>query len=95
MISKSSVVKLREDVKTVRYVDKMGLFSLATGASITVNITGAHCVELADGRRTVEEIAETLAKEFKTNKSVDDIIEDVIRFFTNLHSKGFVEVLNE
>jgi pyrroloquinoline quinone biosynthesis protein D len=76
-------LKLRHDAGRGRWI------LLAPERILTPDETAVSVLKLCDGKRTVEEIAETLAKDYAA--PVDVIRNDVIELLQGLADKGYVK----
>jgi pyrroloquinoline quinone biosynthesis protein D len=76
-------LKLRHDAGRGRWL------LLAPERILTPDETAVSVLKLCDGKRTVEEIAETLAKEYAA--PLDVIRNDVIELLQGLADKGYVK----
>jgi pyrroloquinoline quinone biosynthesis protein D len=76
-------LKLRNDPGRGRWV------LLAPERVLTPDQTAVAVLKLCDGQRTVEEIAETLAKEYSA--PVETIATDVLDLLQGLADKGYIK----
>ncbi|HEY8277464.1 MAG TPA: pyrroloquinoline quinone biosynthesis peptide chaperone PqqD [Methyloceanibacter sp.] len=76
-------LKLRNDPGRGRWV------LLAPERVLTPDQTAVAVLKLCDGQRTVEEIAETLAKEYSA--PVEIIAKDVLDLLQGLADKGYIK----
>ena len=76
-------LKLRNDPGRGRWV------LLAPERVLTPDQTAVAVLKLCDGQRTVEEIAENLAKEYSA--PVETIAKDVLELLQGLADKGYVK----
>ena len=76
-------LKLRHDAGRGRWV------LLAPERILTPDEIAVAVLKLCDGKRTVEEIAETLAKEYAA--PVDVILKDVTELLQGLADKGYIK----
>jgi pyrroloquinoline quinone biosynthesis protein D len=76
-------LKLRHDAGRGRWI------LLAPERVLTPDDTAVAVLKLCDGKRTVEEIAETLAKEYSA--PVETIAKDVLDLLQGLADKGYIK----
>ena len=76
-------LKLRHDAGRGRWV------LLAPERILTPDVTAVAVLKLCDGKRTVEEITEALAKDYAA--PVDVIRKDVLELLQGLADKGYIK----
>ncbi len=74
-IAKSDVVTRESDGELVVVMPDQGKF-------VVLNATGSRVLQLADGQRTLRDIAQTIAAEF--NADVSLVEQDVLQFAASL-----------
>ena len=86
MISVSSVLKPRDDLR-YRIIDGEAVVVRQEAAELIVlNETGARILELLDGARSVAHIVDTMAQEFQVSRA--DLERDVLSFVQELAELG-------
>lgn len=72
--------------------ENLVLYTATDNRIIVLNQTAAFIWKLADGEKTVEEIADELVREYE-NVAREKALKDVHRVIQNLESKGLVTVV--
>jgi len=85
-----SIPKRNENVSWKEFGTDGILLNLVTGDYFDVNETGLLIWDQADGRKTVNGIAEEVAARFAVR--TEDLARDVIEFLQELAGKGLVSV---
>lgn len=83
LILDPDVVTRKEDGKTI-------LFHSGTGSVSFANQTGAFILEQLDGKRTLNEVLQSMAKEFEID-DVNNAREELLDFVEKLIAVRFVE----
>jgi coenzyme PQQ biosynthesis protein PqqD len=86
MPSLDDVLVTSERVVTREAEDELVVVLPEKGKFVVLNATGAEMVQLADGERTLGEIAAEIAERFDTD--LDRVQTDVLKFAQDLTSRG-------
>jgi coenzyme PQQ biosynthesis protein PqqD len=86
MPSLDDVLVTSERVVTREAEDELVVVLPEKGKFVVLNATGAEMVQLADGERTLGEIAVEIAERFDTD--LDRVQTDVLKFAQDLTSRG-------
>jgi coenzyme PQQ biosynthesis protein PqqD len=86
MPSLDDVLMTSERVVTREAEDELVVVLPEKGKFVVLNATGAEMVQLADGERTLGEIAVEIAERFDTD--LDRVQTDVLKFAQDLTSRG-------
>lgn len=85
-------IKVEPSVQWNRDVDRMLIFSSETGEFLETDMVGARIVELANGKRTIEEVVSIIRKEFKDCPDNAVLVSDILKFVDNCVGKGILSV---
>ena len=73
-------------------MDRMLIFSSETGEFIELNMVGARIIELANGKRTIQDIASMIQEEFRDCPDPDKTIQEIVKFVDLCVGKGILDV---
>ena len=85
-------IRVSSSVQWNRDVDRMYIFSNKTGEFMEINMVGARIVELANGKRTIQNIASIIAKEFKNCPDTTVLIQQILKFVDTCVDKGILYI---
>lgn len=88
MLNLSDVIKTSDDIVTRETEGELVVVLPQEGKYVVLNATGAEILRLADGERTLDEIASEIADRFDADLS--RVQDDVLNFAEDLSTRGVV-----
>jgi len=88
-IRPAAVLRRPSDVRYRRIEGEAVVLRQSTAEVLVLNEVGAAVLDLADGRRSVEEWIEALADRFETDR--ETLARDVLEFAAELAAAGLLE----
>lgn len=91
MLNGHEILFVNPDIATQDTGDEFVVVLPEQGKYVVVNATGAKIVKLADGKRTLNDIAIEISSSFDIN--LEQVIQDVLTFSADLISRGVLSLV--
>lgn len=85
--------KVIRGVRWNKEEDEGFIFNPFTGKYFKINLSAILLMELADGKTSIQEIAEKILKEHETDFSTEPLTARIISFYEDMVNEGVIEIL--
>jgi hypothetical protein len=85
--------KVMRGVRWNKEDDKGFIFNPFTGKYFQINLSAVVLMELADGKTSIQEIAEKILTEHETDFNTESLTARIISFYEDMVNEGVVEIL--